>query len=216
MFESPFIKRKTSNGGKYVSFDSSRYGRKRSRQESSKKWRTSGSWNTVERVMETLDQSFCHVGCADFKSARPPRTASESSSSCTSGAAGPMVGVDITCSYELINHSRQRWSSRLSPLQRSQELDEIACQHAKVMANSGMVFHSNPTELCESLSSVSMCRLGENVISGRSSLDMHMKMLERMTNYTNMIDQRYTEVGIANVRSPGREEVYYLCVLFRG
>lgn len=228
MFGLPFLKHKTCTGGKYLSFESTMYGRKRTRRESSKKWRTSGSWSNVERVMETLDQtdstteqSSSQMGSGDISGGRSARNASLSSSTSSAvpanvAASEPRICTDISCSLALINHTRRRWNSRLSPLQRSRELDEIACQHAQAMAASRKVFHSNPTELCESLSGRPMRRLGENVISGSDALDMHTKMLEFVTNYTNMVDVRYSEVGIATARAPGPKGEYYLCVLFRG
>jgi uncharacterized protein YkwD len=228
MFGLPFLKHNTCTGGKYLSFESSRYGRKRTRRESCKKWRTSGSWSTVERVMATLDQtdstleqSFSQFSSGELSGAMSAHKTSLSSSTSTvvpvrAAASSPCVCTDITCSHVLINHTRQRWNSRLSPLKRSRELDEIACQHAQAMAASRMIFHPNPTELFESLSARPMRRLGANVISGSNALDMHMNMLGLVANYTNMVDARYSEVGIATARAPGTSGKLYLCVLFRG
>ena len=82
------------------------------------------------------------------------------------------------------------------------------------MADKNEVFHHNASDLCDALQQEPMLRLGENVISGTDPLDLHMQMLEFVTNYTNMVDSRYDEVGVASARGSGGR--YYLCVIFRG
>lgn len=82
------------------------------------------------------------------------------------------------------------------------------------MAAKGAVFHHNAPDLCEALETEPMLRLGENVVSGADPLDMHMQMLEFVTNYTNMVDGRYEDVGLASAR--GSDGQFYLCVIFRG
>ncbi|CAB9520161.1 expressed unknown protein [Seminavis robusta] len=230
-----FLKPKSTIGGKFISFSesTSMMGRKRSRQDSKKKWRTCGSWNNVERVMETLDStdstmelsqenlgsSFTSttvdMGNSSARSHRARNASMSSTSASTTATVEPIVCSDISCSRALINHTRRRWNSTLHALRQSDELDDIAAQHAEAMASEGEVFHSNPTELCESLGGAeSMRRLGENVISGSDALDMHMRQLEFVTNYTNMVDARYEEVGIATARAKNGK--YFLCILFRG
>lgn len=114
----------------------------------------------------------------------------------------------------MINNTRRRWNDRLAPLLHSSELTNLAAEHAKSMAEQGAVFHADATDLCCRLEEQPSLRLGENVIAGEDALDMHLKLLERVGNYANMVDGRFTEVGIASAR--GANGQYYLCQLFRG
>ena len=82
------------------------------------------------------------------------------------------------------------------------------------MANNGRVSHSDPKMALAKLPTQPSRRFGEIVIAGDSALGMHMKILEDMTNYTNMVDGRYTEIGMGRAR--GSDGQYYLCQIYRG
>ena len=99
-------------------------------------------------------------------------------------------------------------------MEQSQELEALANEHAKAMAARRSTFHSDPKVSLTCLEKQPTRRLGENIIAGDNALSMHMKMLEDVTNYTNMVDGRYTEVGMGKAR--GSDGKYYMCQIFRG
>lgn len=232
MFE--IFKRKTSTGGKYISFEKTSFQRTKkttvgaavasSASNKKRTWRTCGHWNNVQRVMESLDSTDStmelstrsHTTCDDMGHSDWTNSTPMSSTTSVSQEAlnTSMSCADISCNFALINHTRRRWNSKLRPLERCEDLDALAERHAKAMASNKTVYHNNPADLCASLKVEPKRRLGENVIYGSDPLDMHMKMLEIMTNYTNLVDCRYNSVGLATARATNGQ--YYLCILFRG
>lgn len=102
----------------------------------------------------------------------------------------------------------------LHPLVRSRELDDLAQDHAKAMAKEARVFHSNPQELCASLKEQPKHRLGENVFMGRSLKKLDRAMTELAADYSNLIDPRYTHMGLGVARDS--KGVAYQCILLQG
>lgn len=102
----------------------------------------------------------------------------------------------------------------LHPLARHRELDNLAQDHAKAMAKESRVFHSNVEELCAKLSEQPKNRLGENVFKGKSQKKLDRAMTELAADYTNLIDPRYTHMGLGVARDS--KGVAYQCILLQG
>jgi len=239
MFE--LFKSKPSVGGQHISFDKFKFGRKRSRTEKKvsvkANWRTCGSWNNVKFVVNGLQDSVASTTTTSFSAVDEPEclTLDATSLSNLAGADGDASScrrnrpssvsskssnntqrhaTELYHIQDLLNNTRRRWNSSLQPLSRSEELDALAARQATAMAKRGALFHSDASEVCSNLEVQPKRRLGENVVRGADALDMHMRMLEDVANYANMVDRRYNEVGMAAARGPKGE--LYLCQLYRG
>lgn len=146
---------------------------------------------------------------------------STDSVSCTSRARGGPLRISKYCpGNALVNLERANscTSSICKPLQRSLELDETARWHAQNMADALTVYHSDPAALCHKLELRAGQILGENAAIGTTVQDVHATMIKNKHDLVNMVDPRYTEMGMATARaidSRGRETIY-LCQLFRG
>ena len=225
-----FLNQKACIGGQYISFEKTFCGRKRPRKVNAKNaaWRTCGSWNNVHQVMESKNvsinsQETSVTELSDSSVFYGSRSMSLSSS-CQTQVLGRRTeqkvqqvapySPDMSCSHALVNDTRKRWNVHLQPLVRCPELDALAQEHAMTMATARTVSHSNPKHSLSCLQTQPTRRLGENVAAGDSALSMHMRMLEDVTNYTNMVDGRYVEIGMGKAR--GSDGQYYLCQIYRG
>lgn len=113
--------------------------------------------------------------------------------------------------HVLVNQERvQRLSA---PLYRLTELDEIAREHARRMAESNTLFHCTPDELRTKFSRPSR-RMGENVRRGDCIANIHKAMMKDRADRSNIMDRRYTHMGMATAR--GSDGNLYLCQIFRG
>ena len=119
-------------------------------------------------------------------------------------------------SYFASNHimvNQVRSAKLIAPLYRLTELDDIAKQHADKMAADDIVFHSSPSTIQEQFQRPCR-RLGENVAKGVDVRTMHAKMLQNTANRNNILDRRFTHMGMATSR--GSDGTLYLCQVFRG
>ncbi len=119
-------------------------------------------------------------------------------------------------SYFASNHimvNKARSAKLIAPLYRLTELDEIARQHADKMAAEEDVFHSSPSTIQEQFHRPCR-RLGENVAKGADIHSIHAKMLQNTANRNNMLDRRFTHMGMATSR--GSDGSLYLCQVFGG
>lgn len=99
-------------------------------------------------------------------------------------------------------------------LSRNSNLDTLARWHAEAMAASERIFHSDPGEINLKLKKPSR-RIGENVAVGETVSDIHGQMMtKKKGDYNNIIDRRYTEMGMGTAK--GRNGELYLCQIFRG
>lgn len=111
----------------------------------------------------------------------------------------------------LVNQERTR---RLTaPLTRLHELDELAREHAKRMAEACALFHSSPDDVQTSFHRPCR-RLGENVKRGDSIINIHKAMMKDFADRSNILDRRYTNMGMGTAK--GSDGHLYLCQLFRG
>lgn len=119
-------------------------------------------------------------------------------------------------SYFSSNHimvNKARSDKLIAPLYRLTELDEIAKKHADKMATEENVFHSSPSTIQEQFQRPCR-RLGENVAKGDNIRVIHAMMLHNTANRNNILDRRFTHMGMATSR--GCDGSLYLCQVFRG
>jgi len=216
---------KICTGGQYISFERKVCGRKRTRKikASNAAWRTCGSSNNIHYVMKGSGSkaSGSTEVMSETSSVFRASLSSNSSQLTQHLYQEPLAPVDMmeASSHGLINATRRRRNSDFPPLQRSQDLDVLAKKQADLMAAQECVSHSEPKWLLSGLEqqgplSTTTRRLGENVVRGNSSMNMHVKMLDNAANYANLIDGRYTECGLGQALGPNGK--YYMCLLFRG
>jgi uncharacterized protein YkwD len=126
-----------------------------------------------------------------------------------------LPGADYYSSnHILVNEERVK--RVIAPLHRLRELDELAREHAKVMARAQRLFHSNPTDL-QAKFQRPFRQMGENVAAGRSIRDIHKYMMKNTacnTDKYNILHRRYTHMGMATAK--GADGQLYLCQIFRG
>jgi len=111
----------------------------------------------------------------------------------------------------MINMQRQRYT--VSPLVRMSDLDNLAREYAQEMATSGKLQRKDTVDLQAKLSRPSR-RLGMNVAVGKSIHQIHMAMKDSIGDMNNMIDRRYTQMGMGTARTSTGD--LYLCQIYRG
>lgn len=117
-------------------------------------------------------------------------------------------------SNNIILVNNVRCVRNIPSLSRDIELDSIAQEHAKAMAKSGQVQHSDPTALRFKFSGPCR-RIGENVAVGSSIKDIHEEMIARHTaDKNNILDRRYTRMGVGTCK--GEDGRLFLCQIFKG
>lgn len=119
-------------------------------------------------------------------------------------------------SYFSSNHimvNEERSKRIIAPLVRLRALDEIAREYAERMAAGNSLFHSAPEELRSAFARRTR-RFGENVARGENIRDMHKAMMKSKSDRNNILDRRYTHMGMATAR--GSDGRLYLCQIFRG
>ena len=116
----------------------------------------------------------------------------------------------------LVNDVRIRSSSSLKLLARRSDLDVLAEEHARRMASNQAVKHSKLDKVLDGIQSQQHKyeQLGENVGRGRTLLRANERMMEEASNVWNILDSRYTEMGMATAK--GKDGKVYICQLFRG
>lgn len=126
----------------------------------------------------------------------------------------PLKQTLFASNHVMVNRSRIRDGKK--PLTRSIELDDLAHEHAMIMASKGSVFHSAEsfTELQNRLGTQS--DVGENVHRGDSIKHIH-DLIEwnptcRMSK-KNMLSSAFTEFGMGTAL--GDDGQLYLCQLYR-
>jgi uncharacterized protein YkwD len=112
--------------------------------------------------------------------------------------AGASPGADRSDFVAALNRSRAELRNA-APLRPAADLDAVAERHAAAMAARGSIFH-NPelgrqVERWESV--------GENVGVGPDVATLHQAFLDSPAHRTNLLDDRYLEVGIGIVERGG-------------
>lgn len=117
--------------------------------------------------------------------------------------------------HVLVN--QERVSRDIMPLHRSIELDELASIHARYMSEERHLVHSDASNLMTKVSKIGPCRrLGENIQKGKSSKEVHKKMMHSsiLADRNNILDRRYVSFGVGAVKNDYNE--VYVCQIFRG
>lgn len=114
----------------------------------------------------------------------------------------------------LINYERSKYPN-LHPLERSSQLDYLANEHCRTMAQNECIYQSVNTisELQQKLSSL---KVGENILRGTSIVQMHTNTMmspHQNANRSNILSKHFTEFGSAiHIGNDGK---IYCCQLFR-
>jgi hypothetical protein len=118
--------------------------------------------------------------------------------------------------YYSSNHvmvNQERIKRMIAPLVRMRELDEIARENVDEMASENRAAHSDPNFLKMRFQRPAR-RLGENVATGSSIRKIHEAMMETRSDSNNIIDRRYTHMGMATAKASDGE--LFICQIFRG
>mmetsp|Transcript_29636 Transcript_29636/g.48905 ORF Transcript_29636/g.48905 Transcript_29636/m.48905 type:complete len:292 (-) Transcript_29636:71-946(-) len=117
--------------------------------------------------------------------------------------------------YYSSNHilvNKERIKRNAIALTRRVELDALATERAQKMAQDEAVQHGVPEDIQFRLHPVR--RFGENVASGASIRDIHKDMIQNAADLNNMVDRRYTHMGMGTAKS--EDGTLYLCQIFKG
>ena len=120
-----------------------------------------------------------------------------------------IAGLQASPKHAYVNHTRQ--AHDLPWLNRSRELDRLARDHAKQLANRRSLYHS-----CASVSALQhrlqSRHVGENVQRGPSIHDMYTCMLQCQPQMQNILYSRVTHFGIGTAKG---QDGIYMVQLFR-
>jgi uncharacterized protein YkwD len=152
----------------------------------------------------------------------PTSSISPSSSTSTTASASTCVLDEWNSQEELIVYDlamlidKERRQKKLYPLQRSPELDFLAREHCRTMANNGSVYHSVKTvyELQNKLSSPCV---GENIQRGTTVCNIYRSMMTNpihTINRANVLSAKFTEYGSA-IYIGKTDSKMYSCQFFR-
>ena len=122
-----------------------------------------------------------------------------------------LTGCNVTAEQnELAALNQLRTSHGVPVLMRSVELDRKATGQAVRMARRGQIFHSSSLEAGVTQG---YSILGENVGMGGTMPAVHQALVDSPLHLRNMLDSRFSEVGIGSVVRDGRT---YLVQFFVG
>jgi len=119
--------------------------------------------------------------------------------------------VNVTSIVEKMNSDRQQIG--VNPLRLSCEISSLALDRAAFVAQTRRSDRTPRRRLCQLLrSSVA----GENVVQGRIWSDLHQISMKELPWYRrNALSTRYTEIGVAVMRSID-DDGFYMVQYFRG
>ena len=121
----------------------------------------------------------------------------------------PQSSNGFASNHIMINAERTK--RNIPALHRLRDLDELAREHARRMANENQLFHSNLSDLRENFGKPSH-RLGENVARGVDLNDIHEGMMKSVPDKNNIFDRRFLGMGIGTAKAA--DGTLYLCQLF--
>lgn len=124
----------------------------------------------------------------------------------------PSNSAQYESNHIMINQDRVKRC--VAPLYRLIELDEIAREHAQKMAEQDRLFHMDPRELKHKFHRPARM-MGENIGKGRTIREIHAALMETSSDRYNVIDRRYTHMGIGTAKCQ-KDGSLYLCQVFRG
>jgi hypothetical protein len=116
----------------------------------------------------------------------------------------------FSSNHIMINSERTKRLAQ--PLVRVPALDKLARSHAAGMAAAQQLYHSENVDLQDRIGKPSL-RLGENVTRGATLKDMHIETMKTVADKNNIIDRRFTSMGIGTAKSS--DGTLYLCQIFR-
>lgn len=121
----------------------------------------------------------------------------------------------------MVNHERTK--RNIPPLRRERHMDQIAREHAKLMAEEKQLFlMDNPYELRDRLAEKDRVsielpafeRLGMNLGRGKDIAEAHRFMMAALAERNNIYDKRFFYMGMGTFTA--ENGVLYICQVFGG
>jgi hypothetical protein len=137
----------------------------------------------------------------------------------------PRTSGKFACNHIMVNTERVKKS--VPPLTRYRDLDRVAREHARAMAEENMVRHMDgPTHLQARIlerkdmdssaddERLFFPRLGVNIARGKNVEGIHKLMMANSAERNNVLDKRFTTLGMGTARA--EDGMIYLCQVFGG
>jgi hypothetical protein len=137
----------------------------------------------------------------------------------------PQTSGKFACNHIMVNTERVK--KRVPPLTRYRDLDRVAREHARAMADENMVRHMDgPTYLQARIlerkdmdisaddERLFFPRLGVNIARGKNVEGIHKLMMANSAERNNVLDKRFTTLGMGTARA--EDGMIYLCQVFGG
>ena len=123
------------------------------------------------------------------------------------------TSLDLFQDLELDMVNADRTSLSANAVRRSPQLDRLAQENVQRMVKARKVMHSDPTHVLSKVQGGTN-KVGENVGRGRDFDKAYEKMMKVPSNFCNVADPDYEEMGMA--MATGKDGKIYVCQLFRG
>ena len=107
-----------------------------------------------------------------------------------------------------------RGEAGVATLTEDAALDAIALDHSAQMSEAGRIFHNPQLGGDADARGIAWTRLGENVGAGGGVDQIERALVASPHHYANLVDPRYTTVGVGVVTGPDRR--VYLTQVFAG
>jgi uncharacterized protein YkwD len=115
-------------------------------------------------------------------------------------AGGPVV--DLAAGARLVElANRDRAGAGLAPLAVRGDVEEVARAHSADMAAAGSIWHNDAYFSTANRERLGAAGLGENVARNGSVDDAHRRLMASPAHRANLLDARFTVVGMAAVRT---------------
>jgi len=129
----------------------------------------------------------------------------------------PQTSGKFASPHIMINAERTR--KMVPPLMRDRHLDQIAREHAEVMAEAKKVIHMDgplflQTRLLEGKDDRFFARVGVNIARGNTVEEIHKFMMANLAERNNIQDKRFSTMGVGTARAD--DGTIYLCQVFGG
>ncbi|GAC1352509.1 MAG: hypothetical protein NVSMB1_16070 [Polyangiales bacterium] len=138
----------------------------------------------------------------------PPRT--PPSSAVPFEAEGDLIDDPREALFRRLNGARA--AEKLSPLLRDTQLEKVSSAHVVTMMRAHLLGHDvgdgDPATRVAAMSTVKWKVLGENVAKAKTERAAHRALYASPSHRSNMLDARFTKVGLAAVIDPQTGDVW--------
>jgi hypothetical protein len=124
----------------------------------------------------------------------------------------PQTSGKFACNHIMVN--TERIKKRVPPLTRYRELDRVARDHARSMADEKMVRHMAGKDNSSDRQPLFCPRWGVNIARGNNVGEIHKLMMANLAERNNVLDKRFTTLGMGTARAD--DGMIYLCQIFGG